>query len=83
MEDKKLTLHEVVAKIIGPIYPVGETNEDNRRLANLKVMTRLTNNLVEDIKEVSDEKNSYMWSLKEAGRFAHDFLANELGIKEQ
>jgi len=48
-----VTLHEIVKKLVGKINPVGETNTDNARYENLKVMTGLVDNLLVDINTVA------------------------------
>ncbi|GAI86093.1 unnamed protein product, partial [marine sediment metagenome] len=39
-------LYTVVKKLIGNINPVGETNTDNERFENLKIICELTNKLL-------------------------------------
>lgn len=81
-DDKTYTVYDVVKKLIGEISPVGETNEDNRRFENLQELTKLVDQLVMDIDNVSCKKDSYEHSVKKAGEFAYDFLTNNLGIIE-
>ena len=38
--------HGIITKLIGPIEPVGETNEDEKRFSNLTNMTILVDRLV-------------------------------------
>ena len=65
-----MDIHEVVGKLVGRIDPVGETNEDNRRFENLKIMADLVNKLLFNIDEVSRE-----YSRDRAGKFAAEFFA--------
>lgn len=79
----KMTIQEIVAKLVGRINPVGETNTDNDRFENLKVMCNLVDYLVTEIDRVSYEnKDRHEYSMKRAGEYAHDFITNTLGIKE-
>jgi hypothetical protein len=75
-----MELYDVVTKLIGPIQPVGETNEDEKRFKNLTVMTHLIDELLFDISRVSSQKSRQEFSLKKAGEFASRFLSD---ISEQ
>ncbi len=76
-----MTNYDIVKKLIGPVYPIGETHEDAKRLENLKELTLLVDKLIFDIDAVGMQKDSHEWSVKEAGKFADKFL-DELGIKQ-
>ena len=76
-----MEIYDVVKKLVGEIKPIGETNEDNRRFKNLKVMSDLVDRLIYDIDNVAAGNNSYMDSIKKAGKFADEFLT-QLGIEE-
>lgn len=65
---------DVVRKLIGPIEPVGESNEDDRRLNNLNELVTLVDMLIGDISMVARSKDRQEHSMKRAGRFAHSFL---------
>lgn len=78
-----MTNTDVVKKLIGNIRPVGETNEDGRRLENLKLMCELVNDLVTEIDDVHyDFKEMSEHSIKEASDYASNFLTKTLGIEE-
>ncbi len=79
---EKITVYEVVYKLIGPIEPVGETGTDNMRFENLKAMTELVELLVTDIDEVAMLENRHEYSVKRAGEFASKYLTKDLGIPE-
>jgi hypothetical protein len=66
--------YKVIKKILGNIYPVGETYEDSRRLMNLKETLEVLDLLLEDIHKVSENKNRVEYSMREAGKLADDFL---------
>ncbi len=76
-----MDLYEVVKKLIGEVNPIGETNEDEKRYENLKVMTGLVDKLLTDINDVVSYKDRQEWSLKKAGTFANLFL-DKIGIIE-
>jgi hypothetical protein len=81
METKDIT--EIVLKIVGPVDPIGETNTDNSRFDNLKVLCELTENLVWIVDEIGyKNKDSYQYSVKRAGAYAFDFIEKKLNIKE-
>ena len=61
---------DVVRKLIGKVEPVGETNEDERRLKNLKEMITLMDALMFDLNDVSAYRNRVEYSMKEAGKTA-------------
>ena len=69
-----IDIYEVVKKLTGPIRPVGETNTDDARFENLKVMTDLIDSLLSDIDAIEyDFKRSHQYSMKKASEFARDF----------
>ncbi len=67
--------YEVVKKLVGRIEPIGETNEDGRRLENLKEMTSLVDKLVYDIADIANQGHRQEFSMKRASDYAGDFLA--------
>ena len=72
--DIAIVIHEIVTKLVGEINPVGETNIDNKRFENLKVMTDLVDDLLSDIDHVAWCNNSPEYSVNRAGQFALSFL---------
>ena len=76
-----MELHDVVKKLVGPINPIGETNEDGRRFENLKTMTDLVDRLLGDIDRVLSSKNRPEYSMKKAGEYADKFF-DSLGIEK-
>lgn len=77
----KDTLYEVIKKLVGNIAPIGETNEDDKRFENLKVLTDLLDQLLFDIDHVARQKNRQEHSIQRAGKYASNFF-DRLGIKE-
>lgn len=71
-----MTNYHVVKKLIGPITPIGETTEDNRRFDNLEQMCKLMWEIHTAIKEVSLYKDEPEYSLKRTGKYAQVFLAS-------
>lgn len=70
----QLTVQQIVQRLIGPISPVGETNEDTRRFANLVSMINLVDRLTFDIGQVCNEPGTNMASIKQAANRARQFL---------
>ena len=70
---------EILNKLIGPIRPVGETNEDNRRFENLKVAVEVAEKLIEEIRLVSINSDRMEYSMSRAGKYAQRYL---LDLKE-
>lgn len=77
-----MTLYETVMKLIGPVQPVGETNEDARRLENLKNLIALVDTLLGDIDRVIPCKRRVEHSMKIAGKTADEFFTS-LGITDE
>jgi hypothetical protein len=74
-----MTLYEIVKKLNGPIYPVGESTEDKNRLENIKNLFPLVEQLLMDIKDAADFKNDSRHSMMQIGKRADEFLSS---IKE-
>ena len=73
-ETAKMNLHEIVTKLVGPVDAIGEHNADQKRLANLKVLTELVEMLLLDIHYAAHSANNYQDSMKAIGKYAKDFL---------
>ena len=69
-----MELYEVVLKLTGPVRPVGETNEDARRLANMKKLTELTSALLDCISSVEGYATRPEASMKAVGVYAEEFM---------
>lgn len=82
MSKKAMSIHEIVVKLIGPTCPIGETNEDNARYENLKVMTHLVGKLLFDIDMVSKYKSCPEFSKSRAGKMAQGFLKDVKEVDE-
>ena len=78
----EIDLYSLIKKLTGEITPVGETNEDGRRLKNLKEIISLTEKLVCDIEEASKYKNRIEYSMQEIGKKAYEFRNNLTSWKD-
>ena len=78
-----MDIYEVVTKLVGKINPVGETDTDNERFENLKVMCLLVEKLVVDIDTIGySNKNAYEFSKKRAAEYSEKFIRERLGISD-
>ena len=69
-----MELHEIVMKLVGPVMPVGETREDERRLENMKALTELVDRLLFEVDAVSQNADRVEASMKAVGVHARDFM---------
>jgi hypothetical protein len=77
-----MEVYDVVMKLVGPVRPVGETDEDNRRYENLKNLTQLMDLIHTEIDEISYlYRNDPRFSVKRAGEHCNKFLT-KMGIEE-
>lgn len=80
--ERKFSIIEIVETLVGEINPIGETNEDEVRFENLKVMCDLANNLISKIDDVSyKNKDRYEFSIKRSAEYAEKFLTEQIGIQ--
>lgn len=70
----KLSIYEIVSKLVGETIPVGETHTDNKRFENLNTTIELVERLLYDIKYVSQYKDNQEYSMSLIGTTADDFL---------
>jgi len=69
-----MTLYDVIRKLVGHIVPIGESNRDAASLKNLKDFHDPIIAIVQDLKDVADEKNRYENSIKLCGLQAQKTL---------
>lgn len=69
-----LTYYEITSRLIGPVTPVGSTETDERRLANLRATTELVDRLIFDINEAARAKDRQEASMRKIGTTAQTFL---------
>lgn len=73
----ELSLEEIVATLIGPIAPIGDSGVDSARLDNLKELTTLINDLISEVKFITTAtKNSKESSVLAIHNHAKKFLEN-------
>lgn len=65
---------KVVRILVGPITPAADTAIDGKRLENLRVMCKVVDKLLYDIKSVSDLADSHFNSVKIMAGCAEAFL---------
>lgn len=75
-----MELIDVVRKLIGPVEPVGETRADDERYENLKALTALVDNLICEVRYVTENKSRHEFSMKRAGEHASKFLRS-IGVE--
>lgn len=68
----------MLEKLFGNISPVCETNEDNKRLENLKLYKKATSFFIDELIESAKWKNDYRYSAKLIGEETYDFLKSIL-----
>jgi hypothetical protein len=69
-------------KLVGPVVPIGDTNEDSKRLENLKKLMELVDQLITDLEKISELKHKHEYSIKKAGQIVHHFLHDKIKIVE-
>ena len=68
-------VYDVVTKLIGDVEPIGDSSADEFRYRNLKAMTNLVDRLLTDIVRVALQAGRQEASIRRAGKFAEQFLA--------
>lgn len=71
-----MTLHEIVTKLTGPVWSVGETNADHDRLAALDATIELVDKLISDIETAAKTANYLEASRAKIGKRAAGFLSD-------
>lgn len=69
-----MTIYEIVKKLVGQVKPIGETQEDDRRLNNLRDTIELVDLLLSDISEVSSINHRGECSIVKAKKVANEFI---------
>jgi hypothetical protein len=70
----QMDMYEIVMRLIGPVQPIGEHYSDQKRLANMKVLTELVDRLLFEIARAEPFADRTEASMKAIGTHAHDFL---------
>lgn len=74
-----MTHSEITRKLLGSIQPTGDSGRDKERLENLHNTIEVVHTLLEDIKMVARDINSYEHSVKLIATEADNYL-KDLGI---
>ena len=69
-----MTIAEVTKRLIGPVEAVGETNADEKRLANLEAMIEVVDDLLLEIGYAATDKDRQEYSMKAIGQRAQKAL---------
>lgn len=75
-----MTNYDVLKKLVGHTEPVGESHTDDVRYYNLMETCDIVEQLLHEIRQVSEYKDRTEYSMKKSGVFAHQFLER---IKEE
>lgn len=73
-----MNMEEVVMKLIGPVRPVGDSNEDRNRLNNTRNLTELIGRLLKTVGDLSTYDNRHEASMRLIGIHAGEFLDDEI-----
>lgn len=73
--------YEVIKKLIGKIYPVGESHTDEIRYENLLEMLSLIDRLLFDVNTVANHRTNHQASMAKAGKRAKEFL-NDIALQQ-
>ncbi len=70
-----MEIKDVVLKLVGNINPIGETNTDNDRFENLKVMCELIESLIDEVDDMAQRnKSAHQFSMKRSSEYADKFI---------
>lgn len=69
-----MELDEIFFKLVGPVRGIGEHNQDQKRLENLRTLTSLTEKLLDAIREAARDAGSHEHSVDAIGTYASGFL---------
>ena len=70
----KLELVDFVRKVIGPIYPLGESRVDEIRFRNLEELLDLIDELYMDVVGIAEYDSAHEHSVKKAVTLARNWL---------
>lgn len=71
---KAETVIEVVKTLVGEVDAVGSSHIDEKRLENLKVMTEVIDELIEEVIYSASTKDDYRYSMQQIGKYAFEYL---------
>lgn len=67
-------LYEIVMKIVGPVHPTGDHNEDTSRLSNMTTLIDLLDDLLVDVRDAARCAARQEDSMRRIGTQARAFL---------
>jgi hypothetical protein len=70
-----MEIEDVVMQLIGPVFPIGKTHIDDKRLENLKSLCELFYGLFTTLENVALYRDRQEYSMKRAGQHAHGVLS--------
>ena len=76
-----LSISQILEKLFGKIYPVGETNEDNKRYENIQNYYEALSFIIASLREASEFRKSPASSISDIGQECYDIL-REFDLKE-
>lgn len=82
---ERLSCEEIVKRILGPTYPLGEHGADAERLQNVRRMTALVDDLLNHLRLLAKQSSSSEASVRAIGDHAKEFLrylADDLGEED-
>ncbi len=71
-----LPLLEITQRLIGPITPLGDSSQDEKRLANVNELITLTEALIAEINNLVHYADSHEMSVRVIGAKAKKFMDN-------
>ena len=71
---KAETVIEVVKTLVGEVNAAGSTHIDKERLENLEVMTKVIDELIEEVICSAGTKDDYRYSMQQIGEYAFGWL---------
>jgi len=69
-----MEIEDVVRKLVGDTYPIGETSHDEKCLENLKVLTGVIDTLLQDVADIRKLAHRREFSIGECWRRADSFI---------
>lgn len=72
--EEKYTTSEFILKMIGPLYPYGDTDIDVARLYNTEIALKVLWLIVEELVKSAELKDRVEWSISEIANKSYDGL---------
>lgn len=78
---ENLSVSEIINRLFGEIYPVGETNEDNKRYENIQNYYEALSHIIACLRIASNYKDRPEYSMQKIGKECYDIL-KEFDLEE-